>query len=290
MCLAVLLHLAASTVLCHFGPTGKVELDVGRGKRATVSVHLGEQETWRRTCGVETAAIASRHAMRFTLISPGWLALFDYRGRCMRFRALPAARDPRPYLQDDEFIVWGENVFNWIGFGKSAYRWQMETRRFCSMRLKTGAIHRLSSYKTVGFPLCLVGPYLFSITFRDWAEALAHRSPRAFVLGRIDLRSGEASRSRIRVPSGAGAKLFALIVGWEAWQDTHVATERSSGRFLISVRAEGWQGSLRITVPSEMRTRRHATPPSSPSSRKFTASVCRTLISSGVATSSMRLF
>jgi hypothetical protein len=213
-------------------------------------VQLRGKTVWSRKCdsGLVTTYQDLAGGNFPVLTPPTGLTVFRPTGSILKQIALPAARDPRPFLCGGSFAVWGENVFNWILLDEEDLRWQNQTRRFFAVDLRNGHSKRLPSYRQLGVPLAVSGSSLIAVAPVNWNTALLRRKARRFWIRSIDLRDGGSRKAVVSLSEGVGRRLLLDIIGWDSWKETMATFGARSGRLTVTGLHEGRQAPT-IDIP-----------------------------------------
>jgi len=159
---------------------------------------------------------------------------------------LPAARDPRPLIINDKWLVAGMQNFNWLKFDEANLYWQFKTRYFRAYELSTGRATKLPRYQVLGFPLALWGSTLWAVAPVSWQSLLKavrvdNYSGLRFHLSRIELRSGAVSQKRVfRVDAKRTRSLADIIVGWDPVEYLPFRSEVDGNRIHILYQKDRW--------------------------------------------------
>lgn len=158
------------------------------------------------------------------------LYLFTPGGKLVNKVNYKAARDPHPLLIGDDYLVFGEWIYNWA--------WQdtlfghIKRRSLISVRLKDGKRTDLGRWTKLGFPLVVLGKNLISIVPRDWNSMPSSRdlddkrwSVRHYWLVRTDLSTGESIRRPTYLSAQDGRSMIMTI--WDNSGDPLMFRPRS---------------------------------------------------------------
>jgi hypothetical protein len=174
---------------------------------------------------------------------------------------LPAARDPRPLIINDKWLVAGMQNFNWLKFDEANLYWQFKTRYFMAYDLATGRATKLPRYQVLGFPLALWGSTLWAVAPVSWQSLLKavradNYSSLRFHLSRIELPSGAVSRKRVfRVDAKRARSLADLIVGWDPVEYLPFRSEVHGNRIRIFYAEDRWSLTLPEARPKQRSTK-----------------------------------
>ena len=226
-----------------------VEAAASPAQSGRLSINVEGKRIWTESCDPsEVKVFGSSASGRIIVLNPPTgFDSFAFNGTLKKQVHFSAARDPRPFLVGERFVVWGEGIFNWIQIDRGELKLHNETRKSFALDLRTGHVRRLPQLTELGLPLLIMKNVLMSISPRRWDAAFTSHKTNEFWLRAINLETGRTKSTITRLGNVDGKRMFSAIIGWDSWKNINSRLDRNSNYLTISSPSWGRE-SVRIRL------------------------------------------